>query len=327
MSNCCHDCCEHGASMITGVFTEGIYSAGDITIAVHQVVVDGRSGYTITIESPDGTQELTLLDGVSADLTEINDMLDALRRAQAEWQQAERDRAAAEEARVAAEGNPDDPEDKDPSTRWGLYRLLLELQARLEALLSEQQAQLDAAREAAAAAQAAADRALEIEASLVDDLIGALKDRMFIKDGDIIRFKREPASNDTTDHYITDEVESKGLNAGGYVTEDRTLIHIKIPIGKFLTYVTGVTINKFTAYIHNSGGYGLRSGFSTEGDDYLSLITSIGVDKVQNCIHLMIHKPSRFILTNNMPVSCRGVDIEIVFECNANATPEGSDTE
>lgn len=272
MSNCCHDCHEHGASMITGVFTEGIYSAGDITLAVHKIVQDGRDGYTITIESKDGVQELTLLNGVDADLSGINEMLEALRVAQAQWAEAEEARVAAEEARVAAEGDPNG-DDTDPSTRFGLYRALLQLQIDLQAIVNTQESLLQETLAAVEDARAQAEIAMAAAAEAATKGLDSLRNYLFITNKEAVQFKRTFYNNDpSSGHKVGTDTSGSMLNATGYTTEDRTVIWIKIPIGKSMAYVTDVTINNFTALIHNSGGYGLQSSFSTTGNSYMGYI-------------------------------------------------------
>lgn len=331
---------------LTGYLTYGKFNVNDYVFELGRGTdAMGKSGMVLSVFNSEGDlldRELCY-DGepglTEQERADIMDLFDRMSDAFPEWQTAEEDRAAAEEARKAAEGTPSqelerllavmgtdtDPiaelikslnEDPDAlRTRYGLFEAMLKMYRDILKRLEEEKAARDAAQAAAEAAARAAAEAADAAQSAVAAVFGdEFKSLLFYSPGEVISFTFTPEANEYRTDAVTDSNNSLDLAATGYVTEDRTVLHIKIPLGKLLTSIVGVEVSSFTALVHNSGGYGLVSGFNKAGQDYLPYLTARIVDKVQNCIHFIFRKQDRFpSLVNNQPVTCRAVGISFTL--------------
>lgn len=290
---------------LTGYLTYGKFNVNDYVFELGRGTIDGKSGMILTVKDSDGNllSSEMCYDGergiTEAEEQAIKELWESMREALPTWTEAEEERVSAEEDREHEEDWVAD-DDSDGGRKW-LYGKMKELYNKIWPKLDDD---LAAVEEAKRAAEEAARNATTAAEAATETVFGGFKNLLFYKDGDTIQFESEDLPTGTN-FRVSSLNKSPSMNAHGYVTSSSKSIHIKFPVAKMLTYITGIECTALTVSIANSGGYAFQSGPATNGNDFLPHIQMMTIDKVQNCIHLIIERSRAWVLNNNEPVSCR----------------------
>lgn len=296
-----HDC----NIRLRGFLSTGKFIVNDYVIEIEKT----DDGVLMTITDGKGEMQQALIrNGEDGNLDEINSKLAEMLDQQTAYAAAEELRAAADAAREAAEVERAAAE----AARADEFQDFLDQ-------VDEDLAATEAAKEAAEAAAAeAAQKAQEA----ADAATGGLYDMLFYKNGDVIEFVEgvdETVEAASADHAYSVRMSTEAMAGGmcsfGYTTSSKKIIYGSIPLAKSLHYVNGVTCERLTCHIANSGGYGLVSSASSTGENYLPVLKNITINKVKNTLDLTFERSTAFNLSNNEPVSLRvkGVGVKFIL--------------
>lgn len=284
----------------TGMVLQVFNTAGELL--THEMCYDGEPGMT------------------EAEVKAVKDLFERMRDALPQWTDAEARREAAERLRRIAEYG-EDGKGEGTGNRQGLYKEMLDLYGKFKPKLDILDENLKKVEEQKAAAEKAAQDATAAAEAATTAVFGDLTDMLMYKDGDSIEFVDSTEAK-TSGMHVSTETASSALNAIGYVTDSRQSLHLKIPMGKHLTNINHVEWTEFKAHIANGGGYGLTAQHTDDAakNDYLNLISYTVIDKVQNCIHVVMKRPRGFTLENNACVNCRCISVKFTLMATAPET-------
>ena len=285
---------------LRGFLCCGKYQVNDYVIHVERVT----NGVRIKVEDGAGNvQDAVIRDGepgmTDDEIAAIRNLYNTLAKANGDWTEAEEGRveaeagrAAAEAARVEAEAARDlaenGPSDWDPTgktdeeieehdlgNRAGLYRLMLALYNKLHPGVD------DMLRDA----QEARDQAKQYRDETLQNL--------YYYNGDKLQFNAsaDPGTPKSTTIQVCDTISSV-FNSTGYAVKggnNAGRLHIKFPVAKRLDKITGITCESLKMTVYSNNGEAMNK---TSGDayDYKPHITKIIIDKIQNCIGLILQR-------------------------------------